>query len=1787
MKYYYTPQFIAAYYNVENKMYLLADTTLYSGDSATFTKGTTPRLPNQSFSVSTSGAQVNAINNTDMGYGSELIDFQGDYELTTNGAFDRAQMVYAINGKFIIATRHQIHVSTDKVTWTSYDMPSFLEDFLFIPIQGKLIPIASNYYGLPINNPVIHPDLGKRIFSMPTDFKDLNRFTDSNTWGANGAAMVGYICKNGWWHPKPVYYSSMGYANSNGWVPQTWTSAYDKVKVSNTEINIMLEFRDLNIHWDPAAYDPYTYTYHGAWATDAYMYQIVCCDAGIVMYRIFPNTSNNIYSNNTNVMPFQLLDLGTSENVIGAFQYKFTYDVDSPYQVQALNIPFEKRYIITTNTLYELNWTGTTFEASIVLSGTFGEVISTQYIYRSKWTYGGNYWGDYLTGLSEIHTMYIYCKNGKCIVIDASNRTIPPTVAVVDMGLNFVQCLYNALNSQNVFITDTNQVFVQTGNLTFQYKFTVTEEIIGIQNEGDYINICTRFGVYKYSELSGLSPKINYELFSPAITWQGYITEIFNNNLCNVGYVNGHYIVNTSQGKVYFTDDFITWTLAAYSSVNPSKTYKERWVYFNGHYVLIPGYNYGSYYLDLDNKVMVSGLDPNLPALNISQATPIILNDKIIYTNYLTGWGLYDPTNPLRGLRTPVYSRPADNNSYNNVTYTVMSRITFDVFVTKRNETPGNDSTYMTFKAIGISGGVCMSVKMTPIEGSYPYTDRTDKGVVLISPFYNDTTVFQKFDSGQYTLEDYPTTSEMKHIVITLERLSNHNTNLDLLITEIAINGVPILYDNFDQLPISYYGDSWSGISTQPIRYYDRKDPTFRAMFNMEQNVQVGYYSDDFRPVCFIYNGNDLYMLRMEYVIYEGLRIRSICKYNTITGTFDVVTNPSILAQFAKYPADMANYLMVGFKASYGCVGFTDTSVITQQNYVYKIDDIYPMAITGTKLVCTANNNSLTVGHGGRLVITNHLDRYYQSIVVDPTITLVDAIQLNCVIDGVYITRIMVIGNSGYVAYTDNFGRSWHSTQLSANNLTKVYADLSSPGIYKVVILGKNGTMYYSDNSGTSWQTLALTTNLDLTSVLKHSSTGKYVLSGDSFVAISTDLFTWNTIITGLVFSGTASIDWSGNILIGGKDGKLVHSTDLYNWSYAVSNTATDIVELVVAYYQAQYSGETSYWYIAARLAPSTIMPSDVFHVGDSFYWPNGYYYDYSGGGNGVYTEQYDAVTITSISGIYFTFDIPYTSLYYPMTYCKRLVWTDIYKKPDMKMYSDAGCTKEITSNFYYAITSSLTVTYLQWGYENQQDVQDMVFTFDTDVDVSTIQYMALWISKSISDLTHWTDPWYGTVYTQYNEVSRTYRFVTMAVTSFNTTNRTVTVSGFVPGTTKSCNISTVWPYYNKGTMFNNTNGNQSPISIGIPYNSFYAPYIEDQGKCETLTTSVWFKTTSTSKLYDSMLITSRSAYGGKDFSFAAYMNSGTLGSTIHNASIVRTNCAPEFAIRFKRPTETSTSNPFGHHLYMYTSIGINYIADTSKILFSGLVLDITNLVMLESDEQTVFMIMQGNSNGDLGTPQATADLTNKYYNPDAWTTTAPILQAASAEGIIVTTNDIKTAACTISYTPGDIADNGYVYLRAVTGDFKELQDINAELLFDSFHIGSSYVYNQNNTQIKQWAYVSPTVIKVRPFQITDQYGRIIFKPLYRAFTGILQYVKTGQTFDYSSEALQPLYSFDAGTLEFNIDQFPTIWKTAYDLPAISNTEALKVNIRLNRVVRGVKYLPFNIIRLSGVEYNL
>jgi hypothetical protein len=126
--------------------------------------------------------------------------------------------------------------------------------------------------------------------------------------------------------------------------------------------------------------------------------------------------------------------------------------------------------------------------------------------------------------------------------------------------------------------------------------------------------------------------------------------------------------------------------------------------------------------------------------------------------------------------------------------------------------------------------------------------------------------------------------------------------------------------------------------------------------------------------------------------------------------------------------------------------------------------------------------------------------------------------------------------------------------------------------------------------------------------------------------------------------------------------------------------------------------------------------------------------------------------------------------------------------------------------------------------------------------------------------------------------------------------------------------------------------------------------------------------------------------------------------------------------------------------------------------------------------------------------------------------------------------------------------------------------------------------------EIYFWLYISPYEILVRPYNrggwAWNNWVTNYVVP-FRNYSGPLQYIPVSELQTYTSEAKQSIYDYTSGSLEFSIDQYPGEWRKSYSLPPIESTTPLKVSVRNNKVVNGVRYLPLDTIRLSGVEYNL
>lgn len=1757
MKYYYRSNFFVSYDPDLQLLYLTNDSsiTAYSG-AAVFTKSTSPLKPNFLQAVTPTGQHNNGdyVYSKSNGYANQLITFEGDYNFTLNGPNDRPTFVNFINGKYIALTRHYLYESIDKENWIEKPLPSVLDRFIFPYTYGKVIPLAQNYYGKTIVNADIHPDLNKKLFSLPSDFKFLPTVHSNNSdvFGRI-TPMPGYICLDGSWNPKPIDYLSYETSNGQGvYTPYIWPASKDKVQIALTDINTAVQFNYLNLHWDPTAWNAYDYAYSGNFVADYNLYQVVGCNGGYVQYRLFSDTNNNGSGSDESTLPFQTLDLETSGDVLSIIKFYFSYDYEAYNNPVSTLQLFEHRYAVTTQSIHELVWNGSSFESIRVLTGIAGEIISTQYEYRSKWTTVG--WYGVLTGLPEIHRLHVYGKNGTYIVIDASDKTLEPIVALYDNGFNFIKCFYNILESKNIMVTDDNRLYLQEGYTTFSFLVQLPDEVISMSNSGDYTTVCTTKGMYYYTRSFGLGVPTNYEIFIPAEAWTNYnskyYVEYFRGNAGALDFVNNMYIYVNGMYDIYMSSDLENWTFVAAHSLKSSSAYtglnggQPKWYYYEGNYV--QSNNNGYYYLDLTAKTMVPGFGSSVPTM---RANTVILNRKLVTTDQYEYYPIYDPAVTVSCLQSPVYNSVATDPSATQNVYTEMTRIEFTMYV---------DDPHIEILLEGVIAGMRVSVEVSPITGflsSSPlvYCDISNSGSQSgLRDWYGEIEINYRstyIGYGQWQEEYGNYVPGIKTISIIFSKLSARPTSLDLKIFSITIDGVT---RNINDMGCSIVGDAWTINNNFPIQYIHKDSQVLKDLFAVSD---IDFY------MCFVPMLDGLYQLRFETTNYVDNALRKVFKYNTITESFLEITDVQYLEHLGRFITNSFIYSNNKKLVSINyCHYVSDVDIIASKSSVYTINTSYPLANKTNKIICFSGYDICYVGDNGFFAVYNNKWEYYKKINLDPNTNLLNAVQFSFVLDQKNVVRTLVIGTDGYVAYADSVYNTWTVNQLGTADFLDVAVRLKTTNgvgntYYEILIVGKLGTAYYSENNGETWVKLTLSTTGDITSITKHTATSKYVISGNKFIAVSNanSLYVWNTIITGLDFNGLSAVEYSGNITVGCKDGKMIQTVDLYNWYYLVSNTAADIKSLTYALYRPQY--QPAYWAIFGVLDSASILPEDLFNIGSTFYRKNGYYYDYSTGSS-IYMDNYDLETITSIDGRYFLMEPMYTGTD-RIELLDRLTWQDIYCPPSIKMYSDAACTVEVKNIFYRP------VNYTHYVYS---EVNLAKFYFDDSVDLTLIQYISMEIAiYTIAEYTNlggyrntWTD-------------TAKKRYITMPITSIDTILHTVDVTGF-DFQPNSGNIEIFTP-------------------IAIPYSSLYATFTEDAGKCEVLDTSIWLKAQDNSKLYDNLLATSRNALTDTSFAFKDYTsgNIGSLKAKIHNANLVSMSYTGYTIAGIKRPTETSVEFPNRLQIQFDTTLGINYLASDSKILFRGLVLDIADLSILEHDEITEYNQV-GEFTGSNLTGydviyhyQALATVTNKYYAANTWVYTSESTSGSYSDAMLYKSSDIKTIAGTVSYAVGDTSPDGYHYVRSVTASFTELEDIRGDLMFDGFYVPDRNV-NQNGTSLAGWVYVSPTLLKVWPYWEGNNY-QILYKPVYRAFTGQLQYVKSSEVFDYTSEALQPLYGFTPGDLEFNLDQFPGVWKKALDLPAIIDTTPVKLNIRQSKVVGGIKYLPHNILRISGVEY--
>ena len=1735
MKHLYRPAFSVGYKVSNDKLYVVNDSTIESHNGSVFSIGSTPTEPGYSVKCLPWGIPGDGNTNSD-GYAqaNTAYAFNGGYNFTLNGYNDCPHYLDFLNGQWIAVTRHLVYTSPDKINWTPHRLPSFVSSCYVHKScasysQSSIVVIGRTYYSYDVISPAI--TLLNYYFQLPDDFSFIpEAFPTGN--GVVPTVMPGYVCKNGYWSPADV--SIVGNTRRTSAINPTQLP----IKISDTGINAMLTYQELDKYWDPTMVDDYG-TVTGGVNNKATYYQFVCCGNGIIKYRLFTD-----YNGGTsyNTVPFIGLDLGVVSPVTYVASMQFTYDPDSYYQDYRTYVYFDRRYAVTGEGIYRLVWDGTAFNATKLAVNLTGTLFAVLYEYQSKWDSFG-YWGHITR--PEVHKLHLYMRNGLHVCIDASDKDIEPLIGSDQIGINFVDYFVNVYNGKNIFVTSDNKLFVQTSYTSFSYLTTVPGKIISISSRGNvsggtlpFLHICTVDGVYRYTDSNGLSPIINYEVYG----YDGYTWNVLLNPYGSMSYVNGQYIYTPKDGSVYFSTDLNNWQFKADSS--NSYGLQCYWSYLNGRYIL---HSYNSLqYLDEANKRMVKGIDPMIPAASAA-IRGVVLNNKFYMPNFTSPsatsctLAIYDPASPTYGLRLPTYSLTATTD-YNHNQVVELSRMTFSCYV---------NSPVIRIVGYGKYYGMAITVYVSPITGQLSQgmpgyicagNDSRSQQMGLV-----ESSCMWEYSDGQYT-------PGIKTFSLCISKMTSYDSQFDFTLLGIYIDEVNILGANATSLSYSITGDSWSGVVPHALQYHTRdSDPVFCNLYNIAPGTSSTYELD------IVVHSNDIYLLK-------GLRDNqtmqmvswSYYTYNRTTNQFVPLTN-SFRTNNLNILVNHRQYAWITWFMS-SCTLLTDTELVAN-DYIKgsSINGTYPLSVLGTNIVFGYNYDSFVTGVSGRLVVYHAYYRYYLTLRLNTTVDLLNAIQI-VYVDGNNVTqyRTIVIGTAGYLAYTDNAYASFTEMRLGSTDLVDICSRTVGNDTYLVVV-GKGGSAYGSVNNGSSWQALQLTTS-DINCVARHNATSKYVMAGDNFLAVSTDLTNWSVISTGLTFVALTATEYNNIMYIGCKAGKLISSSDLYYWSYLVSNTASDIATLKTCYW-VEY--QNNHLYITGVLGTTVgHSASDLVKVGDKFY------YQYGSGSSTV--DGYQEAIVTSVDGAFF--DASNANKYsmqtynYTFQYFKQYLWTDVFKRPAIKIYADEACTKELNQTFYTSTTYTSNTTYTL---PRQGGTPYIQVTFDAEVDVSTIQYVSFWMRAYYSKKT--APDYYGQVYTV--NVEEVVRLVSIPVASYNTNTHTVMLTDFYFPADKAGYIGVdsqgVWNDY----YWDRSNQSNSPKFIGIPYGSLYNRFVEDAGKCETATLSIWLKATDLTKWYDNLIIMSRATYGAFDYKFEAYTSDG-VRSRLHNNSPVEHDCFGLKQMFLMRPYETANTLPNTVNLYGFSPAVANFLSVESKLLTRGLVLDISSLTIKDID-QTDYIINQSHywQNRDVVTLTAS----NKYYNADIWAYTNPDQNNANVGYAFATkAGDIITIPGDVTYTLGDVAGSGYVYLRSVNADFSPLRTITGTLLFDGFYFTSD-----------SWYYVSPTLLCIRPYVETDDNGHVTFRAVLRSCTSQVKYVTDVTTFDYSSAAKQSLYTYDGGSLLFSLDQFPGVFKPVYELPAVSGSTPVKVNIHSKYVNNGVKFLPHNIIRISGIEYQL
>jgi hypothetical protein len=1451
--------------------------------------------------------------------------------------------------------------------------------------------------------------------------------------------------------------------------------------------------------------------------------EMVGCADGVFMYRF----SGYLQS----VVPFQSLDLGVAEDVSYIIPWYWRY---------SNNQMCFRIYVVTVS--------GSLIELRYVDSDLVKHVLCTGLSKRPT-----GYWTSDMYQ-TAIHELRIFGRDGLHICIDATDATsvdTEPTVTVHDTGIDMTVYGQNAGPVFNNMLSVPNNLADAVGaadgcvygmnptTWTTELLYQIPGVPFKLGKKTGTLTVCTNQGMGTFEVVSS---NIEFSLWEPWIIDQAHQTSLMDGSACLIGpyyctYVNDQYVLVYSDGRIYASLDLSTWTLLATSAklfeprtitglqIPPYKTELNR--------VQEILYANGVYTL----RCMSVNLDELVrPDPWLWSSDLITLHDGF-HTDYpmqLPSWGNGNFLNfiPIQGHNSILLQTPYDSNqqyvSFDGQPVAVLQSATYSGQCIDKVVV----STLTVFFACpaGLWTRVRYSVDTHDCELEILYNGLATEGHPKPPDHISPT---------DCSLDLYDPLVSLTSIVFQITRWPSENSYCRVNLTRIcrldgSMNESSVVLpfcDAFDQYTYTITGDLWT-VSSLPYR-------TYMTVHEIVSNVPADA-TGLFRLI-----GQALLWIQTT----DGLTCSNVRRYVSSSNAFELVTNQLVTSKLiGKTLTYLAALTPINFPIS-DVLSLTD--VVSDDAVTWYQDTVHLCRRAAKRLndeVIRGRNaywefqfygNLVFLTGSGGLVLSydpsTHVSHSYD---VGTNVDLYAGLDCTEYVNYVPIPCVILGGDNGTIARTIQLQSTWTVSNPTSERVVKLLSKLTqnmsdNGGLrnrtYRIIAVCNGGVVLSSDDRGSTWSTRETYVTEDLTDAIWSNALDMFIAVGkNSTLLTSPNGLTWTPRITGLMFDANTVTEHLGTAYVGCKGGKLLHTVDGINYSFVSVNTAADIVQLVSTLLSLTQELVGTLYSVSGPLA------SDLLTIGEEI-----------ARSSNVEPPDIDArlnapptELVTAVDGPYFKTTLTSGPMGMDTVYAIYRVynWSDVFKRPAFKIYSSPECllSQELSVNACEGQPSTMfnapgNVLLFDPAVISVSDIHALVFFLAGDTFVIDKQ-------QTVRGL------YYEKIFTVHVE------------------NNSVELTNFQSGL------------------------GGGGYALAIPKNYALLPFVEEQYKTETSVKSVWIKQTDITKRYEFVSAVCRNSGVDPMFTFASELTPVTAG--IYNSKPVGFNTSPMHATYGGRQSRYQLLEPTRWSIItdttQFVNIGNTYVSYNPRVDFvpfsfylsaESLVFNMYGAVLRLTAFEYYDDVVQHHQEWDPVLQQTIDVWSNDAHScADLWLMhpTESADRYLIGERMDLCRNiDVHTLPGLVTMDPAD-GTSQYTYLRSVSANFDVLNNTWAKLL-----IGDYYV--------EQFEVLSSTLIRfVRLYFGTGSSDRYAIP----AFSGQLKYVLTGKFSGEQDSALQSLYQYAPSGIEFNLDSNPDVWSQQLELPSLS-TVPMKLNMRQTICNAKACLLPFNTIRIGGVEYQL